>query len=130
MLACLATVFATRADRNSSFHFGIRRVVATLLAGILALSLVYAKQITPWPFLIDLFGVMIAIVIFIVLCNFFDLSAAIVGGMAAFFVIYFNTPSHESFLYASQRLIDTLIGTLVAVGVNMVFPPKNLVKEK
>lgn len=128
MLACLATVFALREDSARSFHFGIRRVGATLLAAILALSLVYTKQVTGWTFSVDLFGVMIAIVLFIMLCNFLDLSPAIVGGMAAFFVIYFNTASHESFLYASQRVLDTFIGSLVAIGVNLVFPPKGLKK--
>lgn len=125
MLACLGAVFALRGDTSTSFYFGIRRVLVTLLAGLLAILLVWIKQMAPAHFfLVDLLGVMLIIVVFIVLCNFLDLSQAIVGGIAAFLVIYFNTPVTENITYTVQRLLDTLIGTLVAVGVNWLFPRK------
>lgn len=125
MLACLAVVFAMREDTSITFYFGIRRVLASVLAGVLAVLLASLKMVIPWHFFIDLFGVMFVTIIFIALCNYFDISEAIIGGMAAFLVIYFNIPVTENIVYAVQLFLDTLIGTLIAIGVDWAFSQRS-----
>lgn len=125
MLACLAVVFAMREDTSITFYFGIRRVLASILAGLLAVLLASLKMIIPWHLFVDLFGVMFVTIIFIALCKFFDISEAIIGGMAAFLVIYFNIPVTENVAYAVQLFLDTLIGTIIAIGVDLVFSKRS-----
>lgn len=129
MLACLAAVFAMREDTSTTFYFGIRRVLASILAGFLAVLLASLKLDIEWKFLIDLFGVMFAVIIFIALCNFFDLSEAIIGGLAAFLIIYFNIPANENIVYATQLFLDTLIGILIATGVDWMFHQRTIHKK-
>lgn len=123
-LACIAAVFSLRSDVNTSLYYGARRVMGTLLGGILSVLLVIIKQATGYTFFVDVFGIALFVIIFIVLSNVFNTTEGIIGGVAAFFIIYFNISPSNSIGYAFNRVLDTLIGASVAAGVNAISPPK------
>lgn len=125
-LACLAAVFSLRADLNASLYFGVRRVLGNLLGGVMAVLLIAVKQVTGPHLLVDFLGIFLSVILFITLCNVLGIAEGIVGGMAAFFIIYFNVTPTDSVVYALDRVLDTLIGALVATAVNLVFPPKSI----
>lgn len=123
-LACLGAVFAVRSNVDASIYFGLRRILATLLGGVLAVLLIALKQATSLSFIMDFLGIMFFVALFIVMCNVFDLSEGIIGGLAAFFFIYFEIAPSESFIDAFDRVMDTLIGSGVAVILNILVPSK------
>ncbi|CZQ84480.1 FUSC family protein [Trichococcus ilyis] len=122
MLAGLAAVFALREDCKQSFHHGIRRVGGNTVAGILGVTLIAVKDLLGLDFSVDLFGTIIAIIILITVCNILDLSTAIVGATATFLVVFYNIEDTEKVAYAVQRVLDTVIGTSIAIGVNHLLP--------
>lgn len=123
-LACLGAVFSLRNDVGASLYFGIRRVLANLLGGTMAVLLIIVKQASGLNFVVDFFGIFFFVILFIVLCNVLGISEGIIGGLAAFFIIYFNVTPSDSIPYAMNRVLDTLIGAAVATMINWMLPPK------
>ena len=66
--------------------------------------------------------IIIAIIILITVCNVLDMSTAIVGATATFLVVFYNIDDAEKITYAIQRVLDTVIGTSIAIGVNYLLP--------
>jgi len=65
--------------------------------------------------------IMMAMIV-ITVCNILDLSTAIVGATATFLVVFYNIEDTEKIAYAVQRVLDTVIGTSIAIGVNHLLP--------
>ena len=122
MLAGLAAVFALREDCSQSLHHGIRRVGGNTVAGVLGVTLIAVKDFLGLDFSVDFFGTIIAIIILIIVCNVLDMSTAIVGATATFLVVFYNIDDAEKITYAIQRVLDTVIGTSIAIGVNYLLP--------
>lgn len=122
MLAGLAAVFALREDCSQSLHHGIRRVGGNTVAGVLGVTLIAVKDFLGLDFSVDFFGTIIAIIILITVCNVLDMSTAIVGATATFLVVFYNIDDAEKITYAIQRVLDTVIGTSIAIGVNYLLP--------
>ena len=122
MLAGLAAVFALREDCSQSLHHGIRRVGGNTVAGFLGVTLIAVKDFLGLDFSVDFFGTIIAVIILITVCNVLDMSTAIVGATATFLVVFYNIDDTEKISYAIQRVLDTVIGTSIAIGVNYLLP--------
>lgn len=122
MLAGLAAVFALREDCKQSLHHGIRRVGGNTVAGILAVTLIAVKDFLGLDFSVDFFGTIIAVIILIMVCNILDMSSAIVGATATFLVVFYNIDNNETTVYAIQRVLDTVIGASIAIGINYLLP--------
>lgn len=122
MLAGLAAIFGLREDWKKSAHFGVRRVGGNSIAGGLAISLIVIKSSLDMDFIVDFFGTIIFIIILITALNTLTMSDVIVGASATFLVVYFNIENDQTISYAIQRVLDTLIGSVIALGVNFILP--------
>ena len=80
------------------------------------------KDFLGLDFSVDFFGTIIAVIILITVCNVLDMSTAIVGATATFLVVFYNIDDTEKISYAIQRVLDTVIGTSIAIGVNYLLP--------
>lgn len=130
MIAALAAVFGLREDWQTSLKFGKTRIFGNSIGAIFAACLVLLQQFIGWQFFIELIGVPLGVILIIVFCDRINYNAGIIGASAAFLIIYFSIPTDETVLYALARVLDTFIGTFIAILVNRLIPggPKSLDK--
>lgn len=128
MFAVLSAVFSLRTNHEQTWKFGISRFFGNLSGGILAIVLLQVQQQLPWPDYTDLVMAPLGIVILILFCNRFNKSA-VINSTATFLVIFYNIEAAVNVPYAIQRVIDTLIGAIIAMIVNRVLPNPHLKSE-
>lgn len=125
MIACLASVFSMREDMPSTVSFGMHRILSNLLGGALALVYFYVYLFFNHAFWVELLVLPLLVTIIIMLSDKLNLNAGIIGACATLFIIVLTVPETESFLYALARIMDTIIGTVVALLINrFIAPPK------
>ncbi|MGO2266665.1 MAG: FUSC family protein [Vagococcus salmoninarum] len=128
MIACLAAVFAMREDVSTTISFGTYRIVGNLLGGVLALVYILTFRFFNYNFYVELLLIPCLIAFIIIFSDGLNFNPGIIGACATFFIIVLTVPETESFSYAIARIMDTVIGTLVAIVVNHVFPSHKRVK--
>ncbi|WP_245592897.1 hypothetical protein [Carnobacterium funditum] len=57
----------------------------------------------------------------IIICDKLDYHAGIIGGTAAYMITYFTIPINATYIYGLNRVLDALIGSVIAILVNIVF---------
>lgn len=129
MIACLAAVFSLRQDFNTSLSFGKSRVIGNSLGGVLAIVFVLAKNYFANDFWVELFLLPLLIVVVIVLSDGINNNAGIISATATLLMISLSIPQGDSIYYAIERVLDTFIGTFIAIGMNFFLRPKP-VEEK
>ena len=122
MIACLSAIFALREDWKTSFKFSKSRILGNSIGAITATLFVLIQSITGKFFLIELIGVPLSIIFIIAICDLIKNNAGIVGGTAAFLIIYYTMPLNDAVLYAIQRIFDTFIGASIAILINWLIP--------
>ena len=130
-LAALSAVFTLRTEHDSSWTYGKIRIFGNTLGVIIAMCVV---QLGVWLMLpasiLRIFGSVVGIILVIVLCNAFIGSASIINCSATFFVVLLNTPTNNILNYGSNRILDTIIGALIAIIINQLLPsPKRKTNE-
>lgn len=123
LIACLAAVFAMREDVSTTIHFGAYRVIGNLLGGSLALVYIYIYRALNYNFYAELILIPLFVIFIIVFSDALNFNPGIVGACATLFIIVLTVPEHETLLYAISRIMDTVIGTLVALLVNRFIKP-------
>ena len=98
MIACLAAVFSLRQDLNTSLSFGKSRIIGNTLGGFLALLYVLAQDYFPNQHLVELLLLPLLVIIVIVVSDGINNNA--------------------------ERVLDTFIGTFIAIGLNVFLQPK------
>ncbi|GKX27524.1 hypothetical protein SH1V18_00040 [Vallitalea longa] len=112
--ACIAAVICMKNNFQNSFVIGKNRMIGTTIGGTigLALTLIFGN-----PSIV----VGLGIVLVIYLCNLCKQSDSIVIACIVFIAIMTNLKGTPSYIYAVNRVIDTFIGIIVSIVVN-VFP--------
>ena len=122
-MAVLAAVFSMRADSTDGIKSGLSRAFGNLMGGFLALVFILfyrympndaIGQITLLPI-----GVMLLIVILVKTNN----NLVVVSATATFVTIFILSRQDPDFIFAFQRVIDTIIGTIVSFLVNRFIAP-------
>lgn len=123
MIACLSAVFAMRQDTSSSLSFGYSRISGNLLGGAFGILYYFlAKQVAN-QFALELLVIPILVIILITLCNVLNLNTGIIGAAATLFIIVMTIPANESILFVLDRILDTVLGTIIAIAVNHFILP-------
>ena len=118
MIACLAAVFSLRQDLNTSLSIG------NTLGGFLALLYVLAQDYFPNQHLVELLLLPLLVIIVIVVSDGINNNAGIISATATLLMISLSIPQSDSFQYAMERVLDTFIGTFIAIGLNVFLQPK------
>lgn len=122
-LACLACVFAMQADVPTSLTFGGYRIVGNTLGALIAALVIQIKIIfgidNPY---IHIFAVSFGILLVIVCCNIINSSKSIINSSATYFVVLLTISSNELASYTFNRVLDCIIGVVVAVVINYLLP--------
>ncbi|MCI1902778.1 aromatic acid exporter family protein [Enterococcus hirae] len=122
--ACLAAVIAMREDFPASVSSGRSVILGNTLGGLMTFSYYlidhYFFPGNQWNFVFLPF-----LVILLILLNLrLDNPLGIVSSVAAFLLITLNIPQNESFLFAVNRTLDTFIGAIIAILLNIATQPR------
>lgn len=133
MVTSVSAVFAMRENITSAFTFGKSRILGNALGGGAALIFFLVAQHIQRTFLLQLIAVPLFIIFIIVLSDAFGNNAGIVGAIATFLIIALSTSGQklDTVQFALERVIDTFVGTFIAIGVNaFIKPPDTEHKEE
>lgn len=122
MIACLTAIFALREDWRTSFKLSKNRILGNSTEALTATLFVLIQNVLSTHFFTELIGVPLAIILIIVICDLLKNNAGIIGGTAAFLIIYYTIPIDDALLYTIQRIFDTFIGAFIAIFINWVIP--------
>lgn len=139
--ACIGTIFGTGSDMENSKLNGGNRFFGTVFGGFIGM-LLFKIYITIYPeaeilrypaqeavkyhpliLLLLAVGVMILIMVSVAL----KWPGAVQPGGVMLCILLFTTPADNYIFYSINRIVDTGIGVLVALGVNLVFPREKVV---
>lgn len=126
MIACLSAVFAMRSDTNETLSFGSYRILGNLLGGAFALVYYFIAHNYQDQFYLELILVPLLVIVLIVAADAIGLNAGIVGATSTLLVIVLTVPANQTFFFALNRILDTIIGTVIALGVNHFIKPQKV----
>ncbi|MBV7390084.1 MULTISPECIES: FUSC family protein [Enterococcus] len=130
LIAALAAVFSLRQDLNTSVSFGRSRVLGNSLGGLLALVYYYIQSFFRENIYFDIFLLPLLVILVIVISDGLNNNTGIISAIATMLLIALSIPEGESALYALNRVLDTFIGTLIALALNVTISPNRDEKEK
>lgn len=133
--ACIGAIFGTGSDMENSWLNGGNRFFGTIIGGLLGMALFriyiifYPEGFFPDihlnPFMLLL--VAIGVILLILFCQLFKWPGGIQPGGVVLCIILFNTPVDTYITYSLNRIIDTGIGVMVALLINLIFPREKVV---
>ena len=131
MIAALSAVFSLRQDLTTTVSFGRSRIIGNSIGGFLGIIYFLVKNYFHNDFLVELFLLPVLGVIVIVVSDGINNKSGMISAMAPLLLIALSVPQGESSLYAIQRVLDTFIGTFIAIGINFFLrPPETEKKEE
>ncbi|MFC4771385.1 FUSC family protein [Enterococcus hermanniensis] len=130
LIAALATVFSLRQDLTTSISFGRSRVLGNSLGGLLAMIYYYIQAFFNNEFFVELLILPLFVILVIVLSDGLNNNSGIISAIATMLLIALSIPQGESALFALNRVLDTFIGTIIAISLNGVITPQTDEKEK
>ena len=128
LIAALAAVFSLRQDLTTSISFGRSRVLGNSLGGLLAMIYYYIQAFFHNEFYVEIFLLPLFVILVIVFSD--GINSGIISAIATMLLIAFSIPQGESALFALNRVLDTFIGTIIAISLNGVISPQTDEKEK
>lgn len=131
MIAALSAVFSLRQDLTTTVSFSRSRIIGNSIGGFLGIIYFLVKNYFHNDFLVELFLLPVLVVIVIVVSDGINNNSGIISAIATLLLIALSVPQGESSLYAIQRVLDTFIGTFIAIGINFFLrPPETEKKEE
>ncbi|KAF1304752.1 MULTISPECIES: FUSC family protein [Enterococcus] len=123
LIAALSAVFSLRQDLTTTVSFGRSRVLGNTIGGIMAIIFFFIKQYFHNDFLVELFVLPLFVAVVIIVSDGIKNNSGIISAIATMLLISLSVPQGESSLFAIQRVIDTFIGTFIAITLNFVIRP-------
>ncbi len=122
MIAALSAVFSMRQDLPTTLSFGKSRILSNSLGGAIAIIYILIQTQFESKFLLELILVPIFVALVIIISDGINNQAGIISGVSTLLLITLSMRGQESFTYALARVIDTFIGTIIAVSLNYFIP--------
>lgn len=128
--ACIGAIFGTGSDMGNSWLNGGNRLFGTIIGGFLGMGL-FRLYIMIYPdgetHLLMMLFVFIGVILLILASLFFKWPGAIQPGGVVLAIILFNTPVDTYVSYSLNRMLDTGIGVIIALLINLIFPREKVV---
>lgn len=129
--ACIGAIFGTGSDMSNSWLSGGNRLFGTVIGGVLGMIL-FRIYICFYPEggteLLLFFLLFIGVILLILTSQFFKWPGAIQPGGVVLCIILFNTPADTYISYSINRMVDTCIGVVVALLINLLLPRERIVR--
>lgn len=129
--ACIGAIFGLGSDMENSWLNGGNRLIGTIVGGFIGMGLfrlyicIYPEGGFYWPLLMFLF---VGVVLLILASQFFKWPGGIQPGGVVLCIILFSTPVETYISYSLNRMLDTGIGVVVALLVNLLLPRERVVR--
>ncbi len=125
--ACMSAVFAMNTNLQSSLKTGGNRLWGTVIGGFTGMLFFYIFKQFPLFFprselLSESLFLFAGIIVMILICQFFGVNDAIPSGSVVFYIVMLLTPANEYITYPLNRMLDTGIGVLMSILVNIALP--------
>lgn len=130
MIAALAAVFALRQDLTTSVKFAKSRVLGNTLGGLAGIGYHLLQQRFDDSFLIELIILPLLVASLIIFSDGIDNNSGIISSIATMLLITLTVSTDETVIVAVDRVLDTFIGTFVAIGMNFIIRPPKPEEEK
>lgn len=139
--ACIGTIFGVGSDMENSKLNGGNRFFGTVFGGVIGMALfkiyitVYpeaeilrypAKEVVTYHPLILLL-LAIGVIVLILTSVTFKWPGAIQPGGVMLCILLFTTPADNYLFYSINRIVDTGIGVIIALAVNLLLPREKVV---
>jgi uncharacterized membrane protein YgaE (UPF0421/DUF939 family) len=124
--ACFALIgaaYATGSHYHEGFKHGFNRTVGTAIGGVVALLFYYLYHVNPLGILPEIYmvvGLLLTIYGNILVGS----TNAVQPAIVAYFVILYTQPELTYVTYTIARIIDTGVGALFGLLLNLVLPSK------
>ncbi|NCB63939.1 MAG: FUSC family protein [Clostridia bacterium] len=123
--ACIGCVFGMGTDLEDSWQNGGNRLIGTVLGGFLGmglfrLHLLLGRGGSIYPLLFA------GVLLLAVLSVHFRWPRAIQPGGVVLCIILFNTPEDAYVSYALNRMLDTGLGVILSMCINLLLPRERL----
>lgn len=117
--ACIGAVVAIEKTMSKSVKVAIIRNVGTITGGLLGIAICTFTE--------NIFLMALGLIPFIWINNTIGKKESIVPGAIVYFAVFFLNSKDSAWIYGLTRIMGTLIGTLIALAVNvLIFPPEPL----
>ncbi len=120
--ACIAAVICMQRSVEHSFRVGRDRMIGTVLGGLVGLG-IYLLLGPSW------YATGLGIIVVIALCNRFGKQASVSIACIVLIAILTNLKEVTAVAYAANRVLDTLIGIVMAIGINRLIPSRQKKEE-
>ena len=125
--ACMSAVFAMNTNLQSSWKTGGNRLWGTIIGGFTGMLFFYFFKSFSVFFprsglLSESFFLFRGIIVMILFCQFFGVNDCIPSGSVVFYIVMLLTPADEYITYPLNRMLDTGIGVLMSILVNIALP--------
>ena len=133
--ACIGAIFGMGSDFNDSKRSGGNRLFGTIVGGLIGMGLFYIYiQFYPEPtsrFRFMLFELLfVGILIMVLVCQLLVIPGAIQPAGVVLCIILFNTPVDAYISYPLNRILDTAIGVIIGIIVNILISRERVDKIK
>ncbi|MGL5439040.1 MAG: FUSC family protein [Filifactoraceae bacterium] len=131
LYACTAAVICMKDTIENSLKHGIIRMKATIMGGIISICFLAVNQYLPFLAYNEVI-VPFAIIITIYCCSILEWKeASALASVVVLVILLMHNGSQDRYAYAINRIIETLMGIVVAIIVNScVVPPINDITDK
>ena len=123
--ACIGAIFGMGSDMGNSWLNGGNRLFGTIIGGFIGMAL-FRVYICFYPqagvHLLLYLLLFVGVVALIVASQIFHWPGAVQPGGVVLCIILFNTPVDTYISYSLNRMLDTGIGVVIALAVNLLLP--------
>lgn len=128
LYSAITALVAVGSTMHESYETGLSRILGTCIGGAFAVLHIWLMEIVNRE-MFYYFTVFVFIILIIYLSSrLFGSDITATSGMI-FLIIIFSIQDEPPFIYAVHRLIDTVGGVLVAIGVNRAIPMRKNERE-
>lgn len=128
---CITAVIAMQATLQDTLQQSRNRAFGTIIGGVFGGLFLYLDTYLLLHPLLRILLISVGITIFILICNLIQLQDTIVMGCVTYLAIVLGDLTQSAWLYSLNRVIDTLIGILIAVSINyFIRPPKSTLPDE
>lgn len=125
--ACMSAVFAMNTNLKSSFKTGGNRLFGTIIGGFTGMLFFYLFKQFPLLFpysklLSESIFLFAGIIVMILISQFFGVNDSIPSGSVVFYIVMLLTPDQDYISYPLNRMLDTGIGVMMSILVNIAMP--------
>lgn len=129
--ACIGAIFGLGSDMGNSWLNGGNRLFGTIIGGFIGMAL-FRLYLCFYPDgqtrLLMMLMLFIGVVLLIIFSRLFQWPGGIQPGGVVLCIILFNTPVDTYISYSLNRMLDTGVGVVVALAVNLLLPRERMAR--